>query len=189
MSMDPQFVSDVLKDILRVGEALGQQIKAQIIVEDLQKRIDSVCDTAKLVTDKPKVLCIEWSDPVMCGGHWIPEMIEMAGGIDCFGDKNAGSMQIEWNKVLDAKPDIIILMPCGFGVKRALEDLDSLRDREGWDQIPAVVNKRVFVVDAGSYTSRSGPRLVTGLEILAEIMHPEIVSGMIPGDSVLRVDR
>ena len=113
----------------------------------------------------------------------------MAGGIDCFGDKNAGSMQIEWNKVLDAKPDIIILMPCGFGVKRALEDLDSLRDREGWDQIPAVVNKRVFVVDAGSYTSRSGPRLVTGLEILAEIMHPEIVSGMIPGDSVLRVDR
>lgn len=187
VSLDPSSLADVLEDIQRVARATGTEEVATRLVTGLQARIDTVVDKAAGAIHKPRVLHLEWSDPPMCGGHWVPEMIELAGGINCFGEKESGSFRLEWADVVTSQPDVIILMPCGFDVERALLDLPLLTAKEGWDTLPAVRNHRVYVIDAGAYTSRSGPRLVVGLEILAEMLHPELFSGMIPEGGALRL--
>ena len=123
----------------------------------------------------------------MCGGHWVPEMVELAGGKNCFGDKDTASLCLDWAAVVASQPEVIVLMPCGFDVKRAMQDLPLLKEREEWLSLPAVRDNRVYVMDAGAYTSRSGPRLVAGLEILAEIIHPELFSGLIPESGAVPV--
>ena len=185
--MDPQYVGDVLEDIRRVGRATGADEAAEAMAAGMQARLDAVAQAAANAQTHPLVLPLEWVDPLMCGGHWVPEMVEMAGGINCFGDKEKGSFKLEWAEVVDSKPDVIILMPCGFDVKRALEDVPLLAKQEGWASLPAVINNRVYVIDAGAYTSRSGPRLEDGLEIMAEMIHPEIFSDMVPEKGALRL--
>ena len=187
MSLDPQYLGDVLDDILRVGRAAGEEAKAEAVAAKMQARIDAVAEKAALVSEKPKVLHLEWVDPLMCGGHWVPEMVELAGGTNCFGDKETGSFQLDWDEVVARQPDVIIFMPCGFEVKRALEDVPIVSAKEGWESLPAVKNNRVYAIDASAYTSRSGPRLVTGLEIMAEMLHPELFSGMIPEAGAARL--
>jgi len=187
VSLDPQYVGDVLEDIRRIGRATGADQAAESMTAAMQTRIDAVVEKASLATTRPRVLHIEWADPLMCGGHWVPEMVEMAGGSNCFGDKETGSFPLEWSAIVESQPEVIILMPCGFDVKRALQDLPLLSEKEGWESLPAVENNRVYVIDAGAYTSRSGPRLVTGLEILAEMIHPDLFSGMIPEAGALRL--
>ena len=187
LSLDPQYVGDVLEDIRRVGRATGAEPAAEAMTARMQARIDAVVEKASQATTRPRVLHLEWADPLMCGGHWVPEMVEMAGGSNCFGDKETGSFPLEWSAVVESQPEAIIMMPCGFDVKRALQDLPLLSEKEEWESLPAVRNNRVYVIDAGAYTSRSGPRLVTGLEILAEMIHPELFSGMIPEAGALRL--
>ena len=187
MSLDPQYVGDILDDIRRVGKATGQGRKAEEVVSRMQERIDAVAARSALADARPRTLHLEWVDPLMCGGHWVPEMVEMAGGENCFGDKETGSFQLDWEDVIASRPEVIIFMPCGFEVKRALEDVPILSGKEGWDSMPAVQNNRVYAIDASAYTSRSGPRLVDGLEIIAEMLHPELFSGMIPEAGALRV--
>jgi iron complex transport system substrate-binding protein len=114
-------------------------------------------------------------------------MVELAGGVNCFGDKEMGSFPMEWDAVVESQPDVVVIMPCGFEVPRGLQDVPLLAARPGWESLPAVQNNRVFVIDASNYTSRSGPRLVTGLEILAEMIHPELFSGMVPEAAARRV--
>ena len=187
MSLDPQYVSDVLEDIKRIGVATHSEDAAKLITDQMQARIDNVVNRLATVVNKPKVLHLEWVDPLMCGGHWVPEMVELAGGINCFGDKETGSFPLEWESIVDSQPEVIVLMPCGFDVKRGLQDLPLLSSKDGWASLPAVKNNRVYVIDAGAYTSRSGPRLVDGLEILAEMIHPDLFSGMVPESGALRV--
>ena len=187
LSLDPQYINDVLEDIKKVGSLTGKEDKAFQITQLMSDRIESVKSRCALVLDKPKVLSLEWVDPLMCGGHWVPEMVEIAGGVNCFGDKDTGSFKLEWQQILESKPDIIIFMPCGFDVKRGLEDVAILANKEGWALLPAVMNNQVYVIDASAYTSRSGPRLVTGLEIMAEMIHPEIFSGCIPESGALKL--
>ena len=187
LSLDPQYLSDVLADIRGVGHATGADDKAEEIASRMQQRIDSVADRAALANARPRVLHVEWVDPIFCGGHWVPEMVEIAGGENCFGDKETGSFQLEWDAVVESQPEVIIFMPCGFDVKRALQDVPILAAREGWDSLPAVRDQRVYVIDASAYTSRSGPRLVTGLEIMAEMIHPELFSGMVPELGAVRL--
>ena len=185
--MDPQYIGDVLEDIRRVGKATGAEEKAESITSRMQARIDAVVETASLASSQPRVLNVEWADPVMCGGHWVPEMVELAGGVNCFGDKESGSFRLEWPEVVESQPEVIIMMPCGFDVKRILQDMPLVAEREGWASLPAVRNNRVYVIDASAYTSRSGPRLVVGLEIMAEMIHPELFSGMIPEAGAIRL--
>jgi len=187
LSLDPQYVGDVLEDIRRVGRATGAEGKAESMAAEMQARLDAIAQAAAKADTHPKVLHLEWVDPLMCGGHWVPEMVELAGGVNCFGDKEKGSFRIEWPEVVDSKPEVIILMPCGFDVKRALQDVPLLAKQEGWASLPAVMKNRVYIIDAGAYTSRSGPRLVDGLEILAEMIHPEIFADMIPETGALRL--
>ena len=187
MSLDPQYLGDILEDIRRIGRATGAEEAAMSITARLQERIDAVGERAAQATSKPKVLHLEWVDPLLCGGHWVPEMVELAGGINCFGDKETGSFRIEWPDIVASQPDVIVFMPCGFEVKRGLEDVPTVKALEGWNSLPAVQDNRVYVVDASAYTSRSGPRLVTGLEIMAEILHPELFSGLIPEAGAARL--
>ena len=187
ISLDPQYVGDVLEDIRRVGTATGAEEKAEQIVAEMQSRIELIASRTSEVGHRPKVLHLEWVDPLMCGGHWVPEMVEMAGGENCFGDKETGSFRLEWEEIIASQPEVIILMPCGFDVKRAVQDLPLLSDMEGWTTLPAVKDNRVYAIDAGAYTSRSGPRLVVGLEIMAEMIHPELFTGLIPESGAVRL--
>ena len=187
ISLDPQYVSDVLEDIKRIGRATNSEDAAKSITNQMQARIDNVVNRLTGVVNKPKVLHLEWVDPLMCGGHWVPEMVELAGCINCFCDKETGSFPLEWKLIIDSQPEVIVLMPCGFDVKRGLQDLPLLSNKDGWANLPAVRNNRVYVIDAGAYTSRSGPRLVDGLEILAEMIHPDLFSGMVPEAGAMRI--
>ena len=187
ISLDPELLGDVLEDIRRVGKATGTDAVAESLTSRLQVRIDSVTEKAARSRHQPKVLQLEWADPLLCGGHWVVEMVERAGGESCFGSKETGSSRLDWGQVIASQPDIILLMPCGFDLKRAIEDVPLLLKLEGWDSIPAVRNDQVFIIDADAYTSRLGPRLVTGLEIMAEIIHPEIFSGMIPDGGAVNI--
>ena len=187
ISLDPQLLGDIIENIKLVGRATGTEAKANEIAEGMRTRIDAVAARAADADTKPSVLHVEWADPLMCGGHWVPEMVDIAGGSNTFGDQDTGTFKLEWEEVVERQPDIIVMMPCGFDVKRGLEDVPILAEREGWKDLPAVRNDRVYVVDASAYTSRSGPRLVTGLEIMAEMIHPELFSGYIPESGALRL--
>ena len=187
LSLDPQLLPDIIRNIRQVGAKTGAQAPAEAIAQDMEARIAAVAARAADADTHPSVLHVEWADPLMCAGHWVPEMVELAGGVNTFGDKDTGTFQLEWDEVVARQPEIIIMMPCGFDVSRGLQDVPLLAQREGWDSLPAVRNRRVYVVDAGAYTSRSGPRLVDGLEIMAEMIHPELFSGYIPESAALRL--
>ncbi len=187
ISLDPQLLGDIVENVRMLGRATGTEGKAERIASDMEARIEAVSARAADVDTKPSVLHVEWADPLMCGGHWVPEMVDIAGGSNTFGDKDTGTFKLEWEEVVERQPDVIVMMPCGFDVKRGLEDIPILAQREGWKDLPAVRNDRVYVVDASAYTSRSGPRLVTGLEIMAEMIHPELFSGNIPEAGALRL--
>lgn len=188
LSLTPDHLSDVLEDIRRVGRATGVEQRADSLTAELLGRIDAVVSRANAATHQPRVLQLEWADPLLCGGHWVVEMVELAGGVPCFGSKDAGSSRLIWDDVINSQPELVLFMPCGFGLERALEDVPLLTSLPGWNALPAVRNGQVFVLDAGAYTSRLGPRLITGLEIMAEIIHPEIFSGMTPSGSVLHLE-
>ena len=187
LSLDPQLLGDVIRNIRSVGRATGAEERADVIAEGMEARIEAVKARAAAADTSPSVLHVEWADPLMCGGHWVPEMVDLAGGSNTFGDKDTGTFKLEWDEVVERQPDVIVMMPCGFDVKRGLEDVPILAQREGWKDLPAVRNDRVYVVDSSAYTSRSGPRLVTGLEIMAEMIHPELFSGYIPEAGALRL--
>jgi iron complex transport system substrate-binding protein len=187
ISLDPELLGDVLEDIRRVGRATDRLEAAESLTGRLQVRIDAVTERAAQVEHRPKVLQLEWVDPLLCGGHWVVEMVERAGGDSCFGSKETGSSRLDWDQVIASEPEIIMLMPCGFNLDRAIKDVPLLLNLEGWDSLPAVRNDRVFIIDADAYTSRLGPRLVTGLEIMAEIIHPEVFSGLIPDGGAVRL--
>ena len=187
LSLDPQYLGDVVNDVRRVGQAAGAGEQADSLASGIQARIDAVEQRVFLAAERPKVLTLEWVEPLIATGHWVPEMVELAGGSNCFGDKETASFKLEWDQIVGSQPDVIIFMPCGYDVKRTLQDVPLLAAKEEWAALPAVRNERVYVIDAGAYTSRAGPRLATGLEIMAEMIHPELFSGMIPESGGLRL--
>src|SRR5207249_1039825 len=135
----------------------------------------------------PKCFLMEWIDPPYCSGHWGPELVELAGGIEPLGLKGKDSTRIPWEKVLDARPDVIVLACCGHRPQRTLADLPILRQYPGWESLPAVQSGQVYAVDGSAYFSRPGPRIVDSLEILAEIIHPDVFAGCFPDRGVLCV--
>jgi iron complex transport system substrate-binding protein len=173
LSLTPRNLEDVLADIQRVGEATGTIDRAREVVSDLQKRIDLVKEKCSKVGDKPSVFCLEWMDPIYNSGHWMPELVSYAGGKEVLGKYGEPSTIISWNRVLEADPEVIFATVCGYDVKRTLSEMNTLTRRYGWNDLRAVRNGRVLVLDGGSYFSRSGPRLIDGLEIMAHLLHPE----------------
>jgi iron complex transport system substrate-binding protein len=158
-------------DLRELAELLGKD--ARPLERALRRRIDAVVrKTRKL--PKRRVFCMEWIDPVFASGHWVPEMVEMAGGHDPLATKGKESRRIEWSAVVEAAPERLILMPCGLSRERTLRELPRVTERPGWASIPAVRSGEVYHADGPSYFNGGGVRLVDGLEILAEILHPDV---------------
>lgn len=176
ISLAPTLLSDVLRDIELVGEATGKKREAEAFVARLKQRIDRVREQASRSDHRPRIACLEWLDPIYNAGHWIPEMAELAGGKDELGKKGKPSEKMDWNRVVEAAPEVIVLMPCGFEIERTLKEAHLLYQLPGWSDLPAVKNGNVFAVNGSAYFNRSGPRLVDGLEILSQIIHPGIFS-------------
>ncbi|HEX2614909.1 MAG TPA: cobalamin-binding protein [Nitrososphaera sp.] len=169
--LDPHDLDDILVSVMDVAEKIGKVKQGRKLVASLQKRIDAV--KGMKVKNRPKVLCIEWIDPLFTAGHWVPQMVEYAGGTNGISSAGEPSRRMEIDKVVQFDPDIILLMPCGFGVKRTLDELPPLAGNEKWKSLQAVKRGKVYAVDANAYFSKPGPRTVTGLEIMAKILHPE----------------
>ena len=173
LSLDPHSLQDILGDILRVGRACGAEEEAAALVRFLRERIDGVTVRVAHVKDRPNVLCLEWLDPPFVAGHWVPEMVELAGGHDVLGKPGERSVQLDPKAIAMSAPDVAILMPCGFHMERAKKEAAAVTKIRGWRDLPAVRRDQVWLVDASSYFNRPGPRVVDGLEILAHILHPK----------------
>ena len=176
LSVEPQTLSQILEATLRIGEAAGVSDRAARLIDDMRRRIDAISQVGRRATATPRVLAMEWLDPPYSAGHWVPEMIRLTGGHDEMGREGAFSREIHWDDVAKYDPEIIILMPCSFDLERTLREADPLRRHVWWTGLRAVRSKRVYAVDGGRYFSRHGPRIVDGLAILGEIIHPELFS-------------
>jgi iron complex transport system substrate-binding protein len=174
LSVEPQTLSQILEATLRIGEAAGASDRATRLIHDMRRRIDAIAQTGRQATTKPRVLAMEWLDPPYSAGHWVPEMIRLTGGHDEMGREGAFSYEITWDAVAKYDPEIIVLMPCSFDLERTLREADPLRRHVWWTDLRAVRSKRVYAVNGGHYFSRHGPRIVDGLAILGEIIHPEL---------------
>ncbi|HEY7221837.1 MAG TPA: cobalamin-binding protein [Candidatus Binatia bacterium] len=170
VSLNPHSLNDVLEDILRVGAATARELSAESLVRDLRRRIDEI--GFREPNYRPRVVCLEWFDPLYVAGHWVPEIVTLAGGHDVLGRAGEPSFKIDWSAVRDAKPDVMLLMPCGFDVRRAVRESSPLRALPSWDELPAVKRGNVYAFNGSAYFSRPGPRLVNGLEILARVLQP-----------------
>lgn len=172
ISLNPTALQEVLDDAITVGKALGREDAARTETARLKEKLARV---EKTVSDlgRPTVGCIEWLDPPFSAGHWVPEMVRIAGGEEMFANVGERSGRLTWERVLETDPDALVLMPCGFDTERALQEAHSMAEIPGWSESSAVKNDRVWVVDANSYFSRPAPRLVRGVEILGQILHPE----------------
>jgi iron complex transport system substrate-binding protein len=187
VSLTPNCLTDVLDDVTRVGEATGQRHRAERFVQKLEQRISFVREQAAKSSSRPRVACLEWFDPIYAAGHWVPEMVELAGGHDVLGRKGQPSAKIHWKQVVVLAPDIIVLMPCGFDIQRTAKEATILEQLDGWHDLPAVKAGRVFAVNGHAFFSRPGPRLVDGLELLAHIIHPEISPMQLSPDHVQKI--
>lgn len=175
LSLDPGSLEEVLRDTETLGTVLGRTRETRREVEVLRERISRV-ERAVAGRPRPRVGCLEWLDPPFSAGHWVPEMVRLAGGEEVFAGAGEPSVRLAPEEVSGAAPEALVLMPCGFGLERALEETHLLADLPGWREIPAVVEGRVWAVDANSFFSRPAPRLVEGVELLAHLLHAEAFS-------------
>jgi iron complex transport system substrate-binding protein len=174
LNLEPTSLEDVFATLLIVGEAAGVAAQANHIVDELRGRVRSIADRSSTVQSRPRVVVLEWIDPPFSCGHWSPELVTMAGGDEQLGQPGMASRTLEWDEVIESRPDVIVIACCGFDVSRTLVDVEILRRYGGWSDLPAVKTGRVFVVDGNAYFSRPGPRLVESLELLAHALHPEL---------------
>jgi iron complex transport system substrate-binding protein len=172
ISLDPRNLEEVIAQVTSVGAALGRADRGKAVAEGLLQRVASVKETAKRVPSV-SVFGLEWSDPPFSAGHWIPEMIEVVGGTPVLAEKGQPSRETAWHEIRAAAPEVIVFMPCGYYLEEAEEEADSFLQHPEFADTPAARNGNVFAVDATSYFSRPGPRIVDGLEILAWAVHPD----------------
>lgn len=170
VSLDPRTIGDVFADIRKVGDLTGRTVEASALLAELARRLETV-RRAVAAKPSPRVLALEWLDPPFAGGHWVPEMIDLAGGIDVVGTPGGHSARLTWDQVAAADPDVIAAMPCGFDEAGAREQIATFADRPEWRSLRAVRDGRVYPVDANGCFSRPGPRLMDGIERLAAIFH------------------
>jgi len=186
-TMDPHDVDEILVCIMDISKMIGKETEGNELVDSLVKRLEFV--KSKTFEDKPKIVAIEWVDPFFTSGHWIPEMIESAGGENLISTEKMPSRKMELEEIKEANPDIIVMMPCGFDVKRTVSEYNSvLTNNPDWNELKAVKEKNVYAVDANSYFSKPSLRTITGIEILAKIIHPNIFGDLqLPENSFVKI--
>ncbi len=186
VSFSPARLADIWDDMLRLSAVLEIKERGNEVVKALKSRCVDVIEKSCLSGRKPTVACIEWLDPLMAAGNWVPDLVEMAGGKNLFGERGEHSGWMKWEPIRQADPDMIVLMPCGFDINRTRKELDVLRTKAGWAKLKAVKNNQVFAVDGSAYFNRPGPRLVDSLESLGEMIHPEFFKFGYQGKSWVR---
>jgi iron complex transport system substrate-binding protein len=174
LSLTPRSLTEVWDDIRRVGQVAGRPSEAESVAASIERRLAAITEVAADARSRPRVLCLEWLDPYYVGGHWIPEMVQIAGGEDVLGRLREPSFRVEPEQIVEARPDVIVIMPCGYDVDRAAAEFRLGLLPSGAETFPAVRERRVFAVNATAYFSRPGPRLADGVALLAHLFHPEL---------------
>ena len=172
ISVEPNSVEDIFNDILTIAQILNVRNKGKELVELIKAKIDS---TEKIVYQKssPSVAAIEWIDPLMAAGNWVPQLIRVAGGENLFGEAGKHSPWMKYNDLVEQDPEIIIVMPCGYDIKKSLIEIKTLESKKGWGSLKAVRNRNVYITDGNQFFNRPGPRIIESLEILLEIIHSD----------------
>ena len=174
VNLEPETLGEVLACIRQVARAVGDESLADPVIDRLQGRVDAVIARGRRVRARPRVALLEWLDPPFSTGHWNPELIRLASGVDGLGREGERSVTLRWDRVIEWQPEVVVISCCGFTAERALEETHVLREVAGWSELPAVREGRVYVTDGASYFSRPGPRLVDSLELLAHLIHPDV---------------
>jgi len=179
INLEPHSLTDILGHIRLIARALGDGEngaveRADALVLELERRIESVRQKALSVSRPPRVFCMEWVDPPYCGGHWMKELVEIAGGKDELANLHRPSYRVDWKRVLEFAPEVIVLACCGYNLERVEQERETLANFDGFHTLPAAKTGRIYATDGSAYFSRPGPRIVDSLEILAHLLHPEI---------------
>jgi iron complex transport system substrate-binding protein len=172
LCLNPQDLGDVWRDILWVGEQTRRGRAAETLLERIGERLGALEEIVAASAERPRVAFLEWLQPFYVGGHWVPEMIELAGGHDVLGRVHTPSFRVTVEDIVAAAPEIILVSPCGYGAEQARDEYLAMAAPEEWNTIPAVKNGRVYALEANSYFSRPGPRLITGIEAMTRVFHP-----------------
>lgn len=186
--MTPHSLEDIFQNVRDLGAATDRLAEADALASSLKQRLQVVSGVTRRVARRPRVFCLEWIDPYYCCGHWVPEMVELAGGGDALGRKGTDSVRISWTDISAWAPEIVVVSPCGFDTKQAVAQAKQLLRQPGWSEIPAVRNGCVYAVNANAYFARPGPRVVDGVELLAHLIHPEICTWSGPADAFQKID-
>jgi len=186
--LDPHNVDDILQNIIDVAITVGKETDGRQIRASFTKRIENISTTFK--SNKPKVICLEWFDPFYICGHWVPQMVEIAGGINGISITGERSRKMDFSEIVEFDPDILILLPCGFDLERIIIEYESLSHNQQWNSLRAVQTDMVFALDALSYFSRPSPRIITGIEILAKIFNPQPFTNLTtPSNAYVRIKK
>ena len=174
--LTPKSVKGILQNLRDVGQVAGRLEAAETWIDGATRKLERIAAKARALPSRPRVFCMEWLDPLYCSGHWVPEMVRIAGGVDEISREGSDSIRISWQDVLAWSPEILVVMPCGYHLEKVIALAAKLRTLPGWRDLPAVRNRQVYAVDASSYFARPGPRIVEGTELLAHLIHPEAFS-------------
>jgi iron complex transport system substrate-binding protein len=185
--LTPRTLDEIFDNLRQLGEATGRIEQAAELIDVGRERLAKLAAVTSDLPGRPRVFCMEWLDPVYCSGHWMPEMVALAGGIDELGRPGADSVRIPWTDVVEWAPEVLIVTPCGFNLDKVMELIPSLSDYPGWSDLPAVRNGRVYAVDANSYFARPSLRVVEGTELLAYLIHPDLFTWQGPMTAFQRI--
>lgn len=188
VSLDPHRLVDVLKDITEIGDRTGTSRKAKTLVDKLETEIANIRSLTSRVKHRPKVACLEWLDPLMIAGHWVPDMVSIAGGVDGLNSAGSPSRRIDLQTLIEYSPEYLLMIPCGMNIEDSVKEISFSANLSQWKDIPAVSDGNVFVADADGLFSRSGPRLIEGIQLIAQILNPQFFNMPLPSDKVIRLD-
>ena len=189
VSLEPNYLDEVWSDFERVGEKLNSSDSYLKFKSEIEQRLENLKQKSQQLSKRPKVVCVEWIDPLMIAANWVPELVDIAGGINMLSKPGSHSHIFKWEEILESNPDFIIMMPCGFDIKRTLEEIEILKQKPDWSRLEAVNSNNVFVVDGNQYFNRPGPRLLESAEILFEIFNYNEKKVKVFENSWIRLDR
>src|SRR5229473_3414232 len=172
--LTPKSLEEIFDNLRELGQATGRVKEAEQLITSGRARLEKIAAITRNLSQRPRVFCVEWLDPIYCSGHWMPEMVEIAGGVDALARQGTDSVRIPWEDVLQWAPEVLIITPCGFNLDQVIEQTPQILNYPGWSELPAVRDGRVYAVDANSYFARPGPRVVEGTELLAHLIHPDL---------------
>ena len=181
--LTPQSLDEIFANVRELGAATDRETEADALVKDCESRLEQLAQRVNSVGERPRVFCMEWLDPVYASGHWVPELVKLAGGVDELGRERGESVRVSWEQVAEWAPEVLVIMPCGFNLEQTMKQIWSVFARSNSEparrffELPAAQNGRVYAVDANSYFARPGPRVVEGAELLARLIHPELFAG------------